>query len=159
MVDFCVLNIREKNARVGSPLGSQDPSYRGVEPSRGQPLGIRIPLRKAKQLAFLFSLFFQRKKRKSGIPSRRARPVLPGRRFLAGATARNSNPSTKSQAVGFSFLLIFSEKKTERVGFEPTKRFHVYTLSKRAPSATRTSLQKKYQILHQESFRNKPCNI
>ena len=29
----------------------------------------------------------------------------------------------------------------ERVGFEPTIRFPVYTLSKRAPSATRPSLQ------------------
>lgn len=29
------------------------------------------------------------------------------------------------------------------MGFEPTKRFHVYTLSKRAPSATRTPLQRK----------------
>src|SRR5207244_4311670 len=27
------------------------------------------------------------------------------------------------------------------VGFEPTKHFHAYTLSKRAPSATRTSLR------------------
>lgn len=30
---------------------------------------------------------------------------------------------------------------TEEVRFELTKRFHVYTLSKRAPSATRTLLQ------------------
>ena len=29
----------------------------------------------------------------------------------------------------------------ERVGFEPTIRFPVYTLSKRAPSATRPSLR------------------
>ncbi len=31
-----------------------------------------------------------------------------------------------------SFLRFFGEK-SERVGFEPTIRFHVYTLSKRAP--------------------------
>ena len=31
----------------------------------------------------------------------------------------------------------------EGVGFEPTIRFPVYTLSKRAPSATRPSLQRK----------------
>ena len=31
--------------------------------------------------------------------------------------------------------------RTEEVRFELTKRFHVYTLSKRAPSATRTLLQ------------------
>jgi hypothetical protein len=30
---------------------------------------------------------------------------------------------------------------SEEVGFEPTKHFRVYTLSKRAPSATRTLLQ------------------
>jgi hypothetical protein len=29
----------------------------------------------------------------------------------------------------------------ERVGFEPTKHFHAYTVSNRAPSATRTSLR------------------
>ncbi|GEM_PF-6613490 len=29
----------------------------------------------------------------------------------------------------------------EREGFEPSIRFHVYTLSRRAPSTTRTSLQ------------------
>ena len=33
-------------------------------------------------------------------------------------------------------------KMAERVGFEPTKRFPVYTLSKRAPSTTRPSLLK-----------------
>ncbi len=32
---------------------------------------------------------------------------------------------------------------TEEVRFELTKRFHVYTLSKRAPSATRTLLHEK----------------
>jgi zinc transport system substrate-binding protein len=37
-------------------------------------------------------------------------------------------------------------RHSEGVGFEPTKRFHVYTLSKRAPSATRTSLHKKTQF-------------
>ena len=31
----------------------------------------------------------------------------------------------------------------ERVGFEPTIRFPVYTLSKRAPSATRPSLRRR----------------
>ena len=31
----------------------------------------------------------------------------------------------------------------ERVGFEPTIRFPVYTLSKRAPSATRPSLPRR----------------
>jgi zinc transport system substrate-binding protein len=45
-----------------------------------------------------------------------------------------------SQTVGL--LPCFFTKKSEEVGFEPTKRFHVYTLSKRAPSATRTLLQK-----------------
>ena len=34
-----------------------------------------------------------------------------------------------------------SPRRTEEVRFELTKRFHVYTLSKRAPSATRTLLQ------------------
>ena len=33
------------------------------------------------------------------------------------------------------------KKNLEEVGFEPTIRFHVYTLSKRAPSAARTLLQ------------------
>lgn len=36
----------------------------------------------------------------------------------------------------------FSQKVSEEVGFEPTIRLSVYTLSKRAPSATRTLLQK-----------------
>ena len=35
----------------------------------------------------------------------------------------------------------FASQLAERVGFEPTKHFHAYTLSKRAPSATRTSLR------------------
>ena len=34
-----------------------------------------------------------------------------------------------------------SEGLAERVGFEPTVRFPVHTLSKRAPSTTRTSLR------------------
>ncbi len=33
-------------------------------------------------------------------------------------------------------------KNAEEEGFEPSKRFHVYTLSKRAPSAARTLLRK-----------------
>ena len=36
---------------------------------------------------------------------------------------------------------ISHEKMAERVGFEPTVPFRVHTLSKRAPSTTRTSLQ------------------
>ncbi len=48
--------------------------------------------------------------------------------------------------------------KTEEVGFEPTKRFHVYTLSKRAPSATRTLLQKliDWERLADFFFNHKP---
>ena len=38
--------------------------------------------------------------------------------------------------------------KSEEVRFELTKRFHVYTLSKRAPSATRTLLLKKEAIVY-----------
>ena len=38
-------------------------------------------------------------------------------------------------------------KKTEAVGFEPTVRVNVHTLSKRAPSATRTPLLKDVIIL------------
>lgn len=38
--------------------------------------------------------------------------------------------------------------KSEEVGFEPTKRFRVYTLSKRAPSATRTLLQRDKEYLN-----------
>ena len=34
------------------------------------------------------------------------------------------------------------QKGVERGGFEPSKRLNVYTLSKRAPSATRPPLQK-----------------
>lgn len=38
----------------------------------------------------------------------------------------------------------------EEVGFEPTIRFHVYTLSKRAPSAARTLLREdEREILSQ----------
>lgn len=38
-------------------------------------------------------------------------------------------------------LRFFRRKNSEEVGFEPTKRFRVYMLSKHAPSATRTLLQ------------------
>lgn len=41
------------------------------------------------------------------------------------------------------FGLLSSSLHSEEVGFEPTKHFRVYTLSKRAPSATRTLLQKR----------------
>jgi hypothetical protein len=41
----------------------------------------------------------------------------------------------------FGRIPIFWVFETEEVRFELTKRFHVYTLSKRAPSATRTLLQ------------------
>jgi hypothetical protein len=50
-----------------------------------------------------------------------------------------STPRAKPLA---RFLRFFGEK-SEEVGFEPTKHFRVYTLSKRAPSATRTLLQKQ----------------
>src|SRR5215471_1025340 len=36
----------------------------------------------------------------------------------------------------------------ERVGFEPTIPVKVYTLSKRAPSATRPSLRARKQLIH-----------
>src|SRR5581483_10183678 len=42
---------------------------------------------------------------------------------------------------GFSSVAETGDSLAERVGFEPTIRFHVYTLSKRAPSATRPSLR------------------
>ena len=35
----------------------------------------------------------------------------------------------------------YHKKMAEREGFEPSKRFPVYTLSKRAPSTTRPPLQ------------------
>lgn len=42
--------------------------------------------------------------------------------------------------------------ETEEVRFELTKRFTVYTLSKRAPSATRTLLQDKVYKDKEASF-------
>ena len=39
-----------------------------------------------------------------------------------------------------NFLNNFINKMAEREGFEPSKRFPVYTLSKRAPSTTRPPL-------------------
>ena len=55
----------------------------------------------------------------------------------------------------------------ERVGFEPTRRFPAYTLSKRAPSTTRPPLRKvslsedgctiaikSYQATHMHKVRN-----
>src|SRR5438552_12148235 len=42
----------------------------------------------------------------------------------------------------------------ERVGFEPTIRFPVYTLSKRAPSATRPSLRRQ-----RGSARRQPASL
>jgi len=39
--------------------------------------------------------------------------------------------------------MTFNWKTTEGVGFEPTERFHVHTLSKRAPSATQTPFRKR----------------
>ena len=35
----------------------------------------------------------------------------------------------------------------ERMGFEPMKRFLLYTLSKRAPSTTRPPLLKNFQVV------------
>ncbi len=51
-------------------------------------------------------------------------------------------PTFISQPIASFRLKTKAFLKSEEVGFEPTKRFHVYTLSKRAPSATRTLLQK-----------------
>ena len=54
-------------------------------------------------------------------------------RHLMGQNAAAVKTPRKHQGI---FLLL-----AEGVGFEPTIRFPVYTLSKRAPSATRPSLR------------------
>ena len=38
------------------------------------------------------------------------------------------------------FCILFAGQSAETEGFEPSKQFPVYTLSKRAPSTTRTNL-------------------
>src|SRR5262245_20540509 len=43
--------------------------------------------------------------------------------------------------IGIAWRTVRNDWLAERVGFEPTIRFPVYTLSKRAPSATRPSLR------------------
>ena len=47
------------------------------------------------------------------------------------------------QCVNCNVLHFFAWHSAETEGFEPSKQFPVYTLSKRAPSATRTSLRSK----------------
>ena len=59
---------------------------------------------------------------RSRLPGRRSRAVFSRRKNIA----LYSNPTREAaKAACFS--------PSERVGFEPMKRFHVYTLSKRAP--------------------------
>ena len=41
------------------------------------------------------------------------------------------------------YRTVSGPSKVERVGFEPTKGFHLYTRSRRAPSTTRPPLQKE----------------
>src|SRR5215469_14765804 len=62
-------------------------------------------------------------------------PVLDGRRARIGA--RRVNCALERGREGLA----------EGVGFEPTIRFPVYTLSKRAPSATRPSLRERAQAI------------
>ena len=41
-----------------------------------------------------------------------------------------------------TYLFVFIDNMAEREGFEPSVRINVHTLSRRAPSATRTPLRK-----------------
>ena len=80
--------------------------------------------------------------------ARRLAPPSAVLRRLFLRTGRDSNPRYPYGHTGFrdrrlqplghlSKRLDVETPRTDRVGFEPTKRFPVYTLSKRAPSATR----------------------
>ena len=51
----------------------------------------------------------------------------------------NKKPLVIIDNQGFSLFLVRNSAESE--GFEPSKQFPIYTLSKRAPSATRTTLQ------------------
>ena len=61
----------------------------------------------------------------------------PPPRYALRATARQPSPGLPSR----SSLANAGERMAERVGFEPTVEFPLHTLSKRAPSTTRTSLR------------------
>ena len=93
------------------------------------------PPPKAKLLAF-FLRFCGSKSERVGFPRATCwRMCLPGWRFrlvfLAKNITLNSNPPPKAKLL--AFFLRFCGSKSERVGFEPTVRFHAHTLSKRAP--------------------------
>src|ERR1700675_1099037 len=89
----------------------------------------------------------------SSVPRRRSPKVRrrrPRRKDFCSWSARRSPEIRVRMPV---FIRIFFEAISQRrrldaaalaegVGFEPTIRFPVYTLSKRAPSATRPSLRK-----------------
>src|SRR6185312_14311988 len=62
-----------------------------------------------------------------------ASPELNRKAFLVRPFSRKPSPSGRTRS-GVSLA--------EGVGFEPTIRFPVYTLSKRAPSATRPPLRR-----------------
>ena len=72
------------------------------------------------------------------------------------------NKSSYAQALRFcSRRVYFFEIVAEREGFEPSIRFTVYTLSRRAPSTARTPLRIRAQSLNQgeELFKCKQLKV
>lgn len=61
----------------------------------------------------------------------------------------------KPRLVGVVLQLCIAERK----GFEPSKQFPVYTLSRRAPSTTRTPLCLLWGCKYKRKIPNQPLNI
>ena len=61
--------------------------------------------------------------------------------FLLRSRFGRKQPSLLTHHASHQMARFLPSLRSEEVGFEPTKHFRVYTLSKRAPSATRTLLQ------------------
>ena len=96
-----------------------------------------------------------------GWDSSSALPFLPEPRSRpAHLRSSFALPPIRSALAGFESLLCI---RAERVGFEPTERFPVHTLSRRTPSSTRTPLQQTilsfllfsiYGKIHSSRFRD-----
>ncbi len=120
------------SAFCGKNRRGWDPLTRAFGPSPGAAIRGRsrsFESYPATRAGVLLLPLFAAKIGEGGIPSRGPSARLPGRRFADAAAHSNPTPQHAQACCFFRFL----RQKSERVGFEPTIRFHVYTLSKRAP--------------------------
>ncbi len=96
-----------------------------------------IPPRDPNYWVALSDFFEEKKSERVGFPSRRAkRSSCRGggqNRFCIRKTSILTRIPPRDPNYWVALSDFFEEKKSERVGFEPTIRFLVYTLSKRAP--------------------------